>query len=263
MLGTPTFFKPYLRKIEPHKLKSLKYVIAGAEKTPPELPHEWFNTFGSEYLEGYGLTETTPVVAVNKPLSTSRAGEIGKKEKSVGKMVNGMSAKILNPETMEPTHPTEPGILMLSGINIFEGYLNQPEKTAEVLKDSWFTTGDIARFDEDGFLYIEGRLSRFSKIGGEMVPHATIENAIIRLFNIDESEGRQLVVAGRSDAVKGEALVILSTQELEIKEIATQLKEDGFANLWIPKIIKIVDHIPCLATGKLDLREIAQVAAQD
>lgn len=257
MLGTPTFFKPYLRKVEAEKLKTLKYVIAGAEKTPPELPQQWEEKFECQYLEGYGLTETTPVVSVNMPTAS------GKRAKSVGNMVAGMSAKILDPDTMEPKDPYTQGILMLSGVNIFEGYLNEPEKTKEVInEEGWFTTGDIARFDEDGFLYIEGRLSRFSKIGGEMVPHSTIENALIRLFEIDESEGRQLVVTGRADPAKGEVLVLLTTQVLDSTEVSSKLKTEGFANLWIPKIIKVVDEIPCLATGKLDLRGLAQAAAE-
>ena len=261
MLGTPTFFKPYVRKVEKSKLESLKYVIAGAEKTPPLLANDWENKFDCEYLEGYGLTETTPVISVNMPKCVKTLNGSGKRENSVGRMVQGVQAKILDPDTLEPIDPESQGILMLSGVNIFESYLNEPQKTAEVKKDSWFTTGDIARFDKDGFLYIEGRLSRFSKIGGEMVPHSTIENALIKAFEIDESEGRQLVVTGKTDEVKGEALVILTTQQIDGQGVINKLKELGFANLWIPKIIKVVDHIPCLATGKLDLCELSSVAA--
>src|SRR5438309_3579365 len=122
----------------------------------------------------------------------------------------------------------------LLGPNIFKGYLHDPKQTAEVLRDGWLKTGDIARFDEDGFLFIEGRLSRFSKIGGEMVPHETIESRIYETMALPKEE-RVIVVTGIPDEAKGEALVLLSSRELDLAEVRTKLAAEGLPNLWIPK----------------------------
>ena len=158
------------------------------------------------------------------------------------------------------TEPGSVGILALQGPNIFEGYLEELEETAKVLRDGWFITGDLARIDDDGYLFIEGRLSRFSKIGGEMVPHGTIEQALNEAYGWTESEVPLLAVSARSDAAKGEALVLLSAVELEIESVRAKLLEAGFSNLWIPREIVRVEMIPRLATGKLDLRAIGEWA---
>jgi acyl-[acyl-carrier-protein]-phospholipid O-acyltransferase/long-chain-fatty-acid--[acyl-carrier-protein] ligase len=144
-------------------------------------------------------------------------------------------------------------MLWLRGPNIFEGYLDAPQVNAEVLKDGWFKTGDIGRFDEDGFLYIEGRLSRFSKIGGEMVPHETIEQKILRALNIEEQGERIIAIMGVPDATKGEALVLLSTIDIDQPALRTSLSGAGVPNLWIPRTIRRIEAVPALASGKLDL----------
>ncbi len=131
---------------------------------------------------------------------------------SVGKLLSGQAAQIRHPETDEILSTEALGMLWLKGPNVFEGYLNEPTKTAEVLKDGWFKTGDLARFDEDGFLYIEGRLSRFSKIGGEMVPHETVEAKIIEAFNLQMEDERLVAAIGIPDESKGEALILLTAR---------------------------------------------------
>ena len=143
-------------------------------------------------------------------------------------------------------------MLHLRGPNVFRGYLGDEEKTRQVLRDGWFVTGDLARFDEDGFLFIEGRLSRFSKIGGEMVPHGTVEQHIIRAFGLENGESQAVVVIGVPDEAKGEALVVITTAK--ITAVREKLSAAGLPNLWIPKIIRGVDRIPVLASGKLDLK---------
>jgi acyl-[acyl-carrier-protein]-phospholipid O-acyltransferase/long-chain-fatty-acid--[acyl-carrier-protein] ligase len=152
--------------------------------------------------------------------------------------------------------------LILKGPNIFRGYLGEPERTAEVKQDEWLITGDLARFDEDGFLFIEGRLSRFSKIAGEMVPHGTVEEALVKAYNLFDAELPMLAVVGRPDEAKGEALVILATMDLELDDVREKLSAAGLTNLWIPKEIKRVETIPTLATGKLDLRKIQDLASE-
>ena len=155
-------------------------------------------------------------------------------------------------------------MLWLKGPNIFEGYKNlgAPEQTAGVLRDGWFKTGDIGRFDEDGFLYIEGRLSRFSKIGGEMVPHETIEQKVISVLMGGEQSERVFAIVGVSDAAKGEALVLLSSIDVDVSRLRSALFEIGVPNLWIPKTVRRVDAIPVLASGKLDLAGCKRLAAE-
>lgn len=267
LIGTPTFLKPYMKSIEAEQLASLKYVVAGAEKTPEGFTDAWEAHFGSLYLEGYGLTETSPVVSINTPwmpkgVNYPGGSTEGSRRGSVGRMMPGHAARILNPDTMEDIEVTAVGLLMLKGPNIFRGYLGEPERTAEVKQDEWFITGDLARFDEDGFLFIEGRLSRFSKIAGEMVPHGTVEEVLIEAYNLLDAEQPILVVAGRPDEAKGEALVILATMDLELDDVREKLSAAGLTNLWIPKEIKRVEVIPTLATGKIDLRKVQDLAAE-
>ena len=134
-------------------------------------------------------------------------------------------------------------------------------RTAEVLQDGWLKTGDLGRVDEDGFLFIEGRLSRFSKIGGEMVPHETVEQKILAVLKLGNEGERTLAVTSMVDAQKGEALVLLSTMEIDQAELRSDLHDAGVPNLWIPKIVRRVESIPVLATGKVDLRKCAELAA--
>jgi acyl-[acyl-carrier-protein]-phospholipid O-acyltransferase/long-chain-fatty-acid--[acyl-carrier-protein] ligase len=267
LIGTPTFLKPYMKHIEPEQLASLKYVVAGAEKTPEGFADAWEARFGSLYLEGYGLTETSPVVSINTPSipdGTNYLGDSteGSRRGSVGRMMLGHAARILDPNTMKDIEVTKVGLLMLKGPNIFRAYLGEPKRTAEVKQGEWFITGDLARFDEDGFLFIEGRLSRFSKIAGEMVPHGTVEDALNKAYNLFDEEGPMIAIAGRPDKAKGEALVLLAAMDLELEDVREKLSSAGLANLWIPKEIKRVDVIPTLATGKLDLRQIQVLASE-
>ncbi|MGJ8640842.1 MAG: AMP-binding protein [Opitutaceae bacterium] len=269
LLGTPTFFKPYLKRVKPEQLASIKYVIAGAEKTPDGFADLWEETFGSTYLEGYGLTETSPAVSLNLP-HAPRGGTYpgnssdGNRRGSVGRLLPGHCARIVHPDTGEALPIDTAGLLLLKGPNVFSGYLDDPERTAEVKDGEWFITGDIARFDADGFLFIEGRLSRFSKIGGEMVPHGTVEQALFEAYGLLESEFPMLAVAGRPDEAKGEVLVLIAAEELEIdlKDVRQRLSDAGLPNLWIPKELKRIDIIPTLVTGKLDLKAVQQLALE-
>lgn len=266
MLATPTFLRAYLRKAEPEQLRSLRLLITGAEKLPDELAQAIEARFGKEVLQGYGLTETSPVVSVNlpelKPTQPGQSVQPSNRLGSTGKLMPGIAAEIRDPETDAKLSLHETGMLWVLGANVFDGYLNAPEQNADVLRDGWFKTGDIGRFDEDGFLYIEGRLSRFSKIGGEMVPHETIEQKIIVTLSMEQSE-RSIAVMGVSDAAKGEALVLLSSLELDLAALRTALADSGVPNLWIPRIIRRVDAIPVLASGKLDLAGCKKLAEQE
>src|SRR6266480_2339378 len=266
LLATPTFLRLYLRKAELEQLQSLRLIIVGAEKLPLDLASHFEERFHKKVFEGYGLTETAPVVSVNLPdPEPKKPGEHVQPSSrlgSVGRLAPGIAAEIREPETDQKLSLYGTGMLWLRGPNIFKGYLHDPKQTAEVLRDGWLKTGDIARFDEDGFLYIEGRLSRFSKIGGEMVPHETIESKIVDLLGLSGRDERPLAVMGVQDEAKGEALVLLSAVDIDLAELRSKLHEAGVPNLWIPKQVQRVEAIPVLASGKLDLKKCQGLATE-
>ncbi|HEY0368920.1 MAG TPA: AMP-binding protein, partial [Chthoniobacterales bacterium] len=264
MFGTPTFLRAYLRKAEPEQLRSLRLLITGAEKLPNELADAFEARFGKHVYEGYGLTETSPVISVNLPdpvpSETGDPVQPSSRQGSTGKMAPGIAAEIRDPETDRKLSLHDKGMLWVRGANIFEGYLNDPERTNDVLQDGWFKTGDLARFDEDGFLYIEGRLARFAKIGGEMVPHEVIEQKIIAALGLEAQTERTIVVIGVPDEAKGEALVLISSVEVDAQQLRAALRAANVPNLWVPRTIKRVDAIPMLASGKLDLGKCKELA---
>jgi acyl-[acyl-carrier-protein]-phospholipid O-acyltransferase/long-chain-fatty-acid--[acyl-carrier-protein] ligase len=245
----------------------LRLVITGAEKLPPDLAKNFEERFKQRVFEGYGLTETSPVVSVNlpepQPTKLGEQVQPSSRPGSVGKMAPGIAAEIREPETDRKLSLHETGMLWLRGVNIFEGYLHDPERTADVLQNGWLKTGDLGRFDEDGFLYIEGRLSRFSKIGGEMVPHEAIESKIVDLLGLSGRDERPIAIMGVQDEAKGEALVLLSAVDVDLAELRGKLHDAGVPNLWIPKQVQRVESIPVLASGKLDLKKCKEVVESD
>lgn len=266
LVTTPTFLRAFLRKAQKEQLQSLKMVVTGAEKLPVDLIHQFEAKFGIQVSEGYGMTEASPVVACNlpdePPSRMNPEGVLGRRIGSVGRMMPGLTARIRDPETGEDLSIFKSGMLWLRGENVFEGYLKDTDRSAEVLHGDWYKTGDVGRIDEDGFLFIEGRVSRFSKIAGEMVPHLTVEQRIIEALPPAEHEGQFVVVVGVPDEKKGENLVVLSVVPIDQAELRRKLAEAGLPNLWIPRIIKQVPAIPLLATGKLDIRACQKLAAE-
>ena len=263
LLGSPTFFRAYIRHAAKEDLQCLRMAIAGAEKTPEGFEELWNSTFNpGSYKEGYGLTETSPVAGVNLPAADYGWYSTGARKGSIGKLFVGMRARVLDPATLEPVEFGKQGLLSLQGANVFAGYLNNPEATQNALKDGWLITGDLSRLDADGFVYVDGRLSRFSKIGGEMVPHATVESALSRALGLDKSEVPLIAVSSTLDEGKGEALVLLTTIDIEHRQVNEALKSEGISNLWTPKHIVKVDKIPLLASGKLNLKELSRMAKQ-
>jgi acyl-[acyl-carrier-protein]-phospholipid O-acyltransferase/long-chain-fatty-acid--[acyl-carrier-protein] ligase len=267
LITTPTFLRAFLRKAKPEQLKSLKMIVTGAEKLPLDLMREFETKFGIQVSEGYGMTEASPVVAVNlfdEPPSTMNPdGVLGRRIGSVGRMMPGMTARIRDPETNADLDLFESGMLWLRGANVFEGYFKETDQTRAVLQEGWYKTGDVGRLDEDGFLFIEGRMSRFSKIAGEMVPHLTVEARIAEALDLHPGagEGPAVAVIGVPDEKRGESIVALVTMPVVQAELRQKLTALGLPNLWIPKVVKQVDAIPILATGKLDLRACQQLAA--
>lgn len=265
-LSTPTFLRSFLRKAEPAQLATLNLLVTGAEKLPQDLADAIYEKFKIKVLQGYGLTETSPVASVNLPEPTPAGPDWSvqpsSRDGSAGKLAPGVTARIRDPQTDADLPLSDTGMLWLRGVNIFNGYLDDPARSAEVLRDGWFKTGDLGRFDEDGFLFIEGRLSRFSKIGGEMVPHETVESAVIEALALPKDE-RLIAIVGVPDEAKGEALVLLAARDIDPRALRAKLGAAGRPNLWIPKTVKRVEAIPLLASGKLDLAACQQLASGD
>ena len=263
LLATPTFLQAYIRRCSPEDFGSLEYVVVGAEKLPERLAMAFEDRFGIRPLEGYGCTECSPVVAVNtRDYRAPGFRQVGGKRGHIGHPLPGVSVRIVDPETREPRAVGTPGLLLVRGPNVMLGYLGKPTKTAEVLQDGWYVTGDIAAEDEDGFLTITDRLSRFSKVGGEMVPHIKVEE---KLHEIAGSTEQVFVATGVPDGKKGERLVVLHTLGSdELKAILDRLGESGLPNLWVPRANQFfhVDELPHLGSGKLDLRRVHEIALQ-
>jgi acyl-[acyl-carrier-protein]-phospholipid O-acyltransferase/long-chain-fatty-acid--[acyl-carrier-protein] ligase len=261
LISTPTFCNAYLRKCTKEQFAHLKYAIVGAEKLREPLAVAFREKFGVNLLEGYGCTEMSPVVAVNRPnIEIERERQVGTKVGSVGHPIPGVAAKVVDQHTGEGPLTDREGLILVKGSNLMQGYLNQPEKTAEVIRDGWYVTGDIGRMDEDGFIFITDRLSRFSKIGGEMVPHIKIEDAINAILGDALS-----AVTAVPDAAKGEKLVAFYTRaDMTAEVLWEQLGKTDLPKLWIPRreSLILIEAIPTLGTGKMDLRGLKKLALE-
>jgi len=263
LIATPTFLQAYMRRCSPEHFGSLQYVLVGAEKLPERTALQFEDIFGIRPLEGYGCTECAPVVAVNgRDFRAPGFRQVAARRGTIGQPLPGVSVRIVDPETLEALPLNKPGMLLVKGPNVMKGYLGRPEKTAEVLKDGWYTTGDIATMEEDGFLTITDRLSRFSKIAGEMVPHIKIEDKLNELAGATE---QVFSVSAVPDQKKGERIIVLHTlTEAELAPVLDRLAESDLPALWKPKKDQFfhVDMLPYLGSGKLDLRALKMQAAE-
>ncbi|MEE9226826.1 MAG: acyl-[ACP]--phospholipid O-acyltransferase [Acidobacteriota bacterium] len=261
LLTTPTFLQLYLRRCTPAQFGSLRLVVAGAEKLTERLARAFEDHFGIRPLEGYGTTECSPVIAIST-LDYRAPGfyQPGSRRNFVGHPLPGVSVRIVHPESFEPLPPDTSGLLLVKGANVMRGYLGRDDLTREVLRDGWYVTGDIALLDGDGFLKITDRLSRFSKIGGEMVPLGKVEEALQEAAGVDF---QVFAVTAIPDERKGERLVVLHTVDANrIPDILEKMSASGLPNIFIPRRNHFVrvEKIPVLGTGKLDLRELKRMA---
>ena len=263
LIATPTFLQIYMRRCSPGQLGSLRIVFTGAEKLTEKLAAAFEDKFGIKPIEGYGATECAPAITVST-LDYRGQGiyQFGSRRGFVGHPVPGVSVRIVDSETGALMPPGKPGMLLVKGPNVMQGYIGRPDLTAKVLKDGWYTTGDIAIMDESGFIKITDRLSRFSKIGGEMVPHGKVEDALHEAFG---SDIRVFAVTAVPDERKGESLAVIHTiDEEKIAAVLEKMAGMGLPNLFIPKkdsFVK-VDKIPVLGTGKVDLRGLKETAVK-
>jgi acyl-[acyl-carrier-protein]-phospholipid O-acyltransferase/long-chain-fatty-acid--[acyl-carrier-protein] ligase len=275
LFATPTFLNIYLRRCGPPQFGSLRLVIAGAEKLPDSISNAFEDTFGIRPLEGYGMTECSPVVAVNAPdFRAPGFYQPGHRRGTVGHPLPGVAVRIVTPEgivdqtslkgldQVEPLSVGTEGLILVKGPNVMRGYLNREDLTRKAICDGWYVTGDLGRLDEDGFLTITGRFSRFSKIGGEMVPHGRIEEALNEAAATDEPA---FAVTAVPDGRGGDRLAVLHTvNEEQADQALAKLSAMGLPNLFLPRrdhFVK-VDELPILGTGKLDLRALKSIATE-
>ncbi|MEK7390177.1 MAG: AMP-binding protein [Elusimicrobiota bacterium] len=260
LLATPAFLQLYSRKVPASSFSSLRLVIAGAEKLRDSLAKEFQDKFGLKPYEGYGATELSPVATVGVP---DAGNQKGSKPGSAGRALPGAVVKAVDPATGALMSEGKDGMLLFKGPNVMKGYLGEPAKTAEVLKDGWYVTGDIGSVDADGFTTITGRLSRFSKPGGgEMVSHTAVEEALHQAAGLTELT---FVVTGVKDEKRGERLVVLYKDwNGDVGAVLAKMRDNGVPNLWIPdrRSFYKVENIPMLGSGKLDLKTVNELAAR-
>jgi acyl-[acyl-carrier-protein]-phospholipid O-acyltransferase/long-chain-fatty-acid--[acyl-carrier-protein] ligase len=263
LIGTPTFMRLYLKNCEPEQFRAITHLILGAEKLRPELAREIQQTLGIEATEGYGCTELSPVVAVNVPEEVELPG-IGKvhgnRLGTVGLPLPGTAIKTIDPDTGADLPRGTEGVIAVKGPQVMTGYLNRPEATAQVIKGGWYITGDLGYVDPDGFLKITDRLSRFSKIAGEMVPHMSVEAAIVAATGVEES---QLAVTGVPDPKHGERLCVVYTDlGISPAEVCQRLTAGALPKVWLPSprdFIRVAE-IPVTPLGKVNLRKLKDIA---
>jgi acyl-[acyl-carrier-protein]-phospholipid O-acyltransferase/long-chain-fatty-acid--[acyl-carrier-protein] ligase len=263
LIGTPSFSRLYLKSCEARQFATITHWIVGAEKLKPELARDIQQILAIEPLEGYGCTELSPIVAVNVPREVVQPDGRkihGNRLGTVGQPMPGTAIKTIDPDSGGDLPPGQEGMILVKGPQVMVGYLNQPEATAKVIKDGWYITGDLGYVDSDGFLKITDRVSRFSKIAGEMVPHLGVESAIVEATGVDES---QVAVTGVPDPKHGERLVVLYTDMgISPAEVHRRLTAGPLPKVWIPspRDFVHVDEIPITPTGKIDLRRLKQIA---
>ncbi|MEY4672755.1 MAG: hypothetical protein RL148_539 [Planctomycetota bacterium] len=259
LLATPTFLQLYLRRCEPGQFGSLRIVLTGAEKLTEELADAFADRFGIRPVQGYGATETSPVVAASaQGYRATGFYQPGSRRGSVGRPLPGVVVTVVDPETRAPRPVGEAGLVLVRGANVMAGYLGREDLTAAAMHEGSYVTGDIGRLDEDGFLYLTDRLSRFSKIGGEMVPHGTVEEHLQACSGLTE---RAFAVCGIPDSRKGERLMVLTTlDEAALMDVLARMSSRGLPALFVPRADQfvIVPSLPVLGTGKIDLRAVKE-----
>ena len=276
LCATPTFARAMLRRAEPYTFASVRYFIVGAERLQPELEKAFLTRCGVQLLEGYGLTEAAPVCSVNLPDAARVPGSAffipGTVSRSIGCPLPGIAIRITDVDNDNRILPaSERGMIWLKGANIFRGYVNKPEFNTTIFRDGWYKTGDIGHMDLNGFVTLAGRLSRFSKIGGEMVPHEALELVLSEILQLSADEEVKIAITGVMDAQKGESLVLLSAlpehqdpaREREIlSQLRAELAQRELPNLWAPRYLIPVEYIPILPSGKQDLSSCKAIAEE-
>lgn len=246
MVATPSFYWGYLNKSEPGDFKSLRLMVAGADKCPDALRDGYMKKHGVTLLEGYGATETSPVISVNKT-EFNRPG-------STGKVIPGLTVRIENFETGEECLTGETGKILVKGDSVMNGYFEDPELTAEVLNDGWYNTGDMGYFDKDDYLWHAGRFKRFAKVGGEMISLVKVENILEKYLH----EGVSCCVVEIADEKKGSYIVATVSQEVNKTEILRKMMDD-LPSIALPRQFIVINQLPMMSSGKIDFRTVTKM----
>lgn len=249
MVGTPSFFWGYLQKSEPGDFKSLRLMMAGADKCPDALREGYMKKHGIVLMEGYGATETSPVISVNTP-DANKPG-------SIGKVIPDVIVRIENFETGEECSTGQTGKIMVKGDLVMKGYYGDQELTDEVLMDGWYNTGDMGFFDDDGFLYHAGRFKRFAKIGGEMVSLVKVENIMEKYL----PEGVICCIVDIPDERKGSYIVAAVSAQVHKMEILRKMMND-LPSIALPREFIVLESIPMMGTGKVDFRTVTKIVQE-
>ncbi|HSQ34505.1 MAG TPA: AMP-binding protein [Candidatus Binatia bacterium] len=249
MVGTPSFFSGYLRQSEAGDFVSLRVAVAGADKTPDSLRAGFIKKHGLELCEGYGTTETSPVVSTNLP-NANKPG-------SIGKVLPSVRVKIVDITTGATLPPGNEGKILVKGDLVMKGYFDDIEETSLRIKDGWYETGDMGLMDEEGYLWHRGRLKRFVKIGGEMVSLVHVESVLLGLL----PDGADCCVVEVPDSLKGARIVAALTQAVNEKKILKAMAEQ-LPNLALPKQFVILEDFPKMGSGKIDFRTITEMVRQ-
>ena len=267
LLATPTFLRGFLRRCSPEDFASVDIAITGAEKLPKDLADAFEEKFNIRPVEGYGATELSPLVSVNVPPSRSVGNsQIDRKEGTVGLPLPEVTAKITDLDTDEELGANASGMLWIKGPNVMKGYYGRQDLTDELIVDGWYRTGDVAEIDDDGFIRITGRVSRFSKIGGEMVPHVQIEEMLNEIIESTDEDVLMAAVTAVPDKKRGERLIVIHRPLQQTpNELREKLADEkGIPNIFIPSADSFyeTEELPLLGTGKLDLKGIKDMAMQ-
>ncbi len=267
LFGTSTFFRLYTKnkRLHPLMFATLRMAVAGAERLKPEIKAAFKAKFGVELFEGYGTTETSPVISVNMPDAIDPHTFqviVGNKPGSVGQAIPGTVVEVVDPETMEVLPAGEDGLIVVAGVQVMKGYLKDPQRTAQAMAEiggaRFYKTGDKGHIDEDGFIFIVDRYSRFAKVGGEMISLGGVEEQVEGLFE----DGFEAVAVGLPDEKKGETVVLLYSAELEPGEVMERIRSSNVPALMRPSRVFKVDSLPRLASGKTDFKEARRLAEE-
>jgi len=249
MVGTPSFFWGYLNKSNQGDFNSLRIMVSGADKCPDALRKEFFEKHGVTLLEGYGATETSPVISVNSH-DYNRPG-------STGRVIPGIKVRVENFETGEECPVKEIGKILVKGDSVMKGYYDDPELTSEALVDGWYNTGDMGYLDEDGYLWHSGRFKRFVKIGGEMVSLVKVENTLEKHLPM----GVSCCVVDVADEKRGSAIIATVTIEVNKSEILRKMG-DELPNIALPKHFIVIRELPMMSSGKIDFRSVTKIVQE-
>lgn len=264
LLGTPTFLRAYLQRLKREDFATVELVASGSERLPDAIANAFEEKFGIRPFQGYGATELGPIVSANVPAHRALDNEEGTlREGTVGRPARGVRVEVRDTETGQPVPAGERGVLWVTGPHVMLGYLNQPDQTRKAVVDGWYNTGDVVTIDQEGFITIVGRASRFAKLGGEQVPFAAVEEALAPLTGANEDGAPRAVVTAVPNEATGERLVVVHTPlESTPDELVAGLVAAGLPRLFIPAPVDFyqIETMPLIGIGKVDLEAVDRIA---